>query len=652
MKKSNLNQNEIRRNRKGAQKSRAQKRAKKNSDKKGALKRYNYVPFGVNILEICNNNSNKTWKEFNKLGRGGEIVIKLSDGTETVITKKPNKIDFDIVRYIWEIVEKVPKSWKDKWFDLSPEKKSIYRDRYEKGDYVYVSDNRGGLEINEAFWFLKDEGLEYFSDPNYINEDFILYYYEIYNKNKNADIESARDWWSGLQDWTYFTDRCKVDPKGLGRLYTICFKIDIEKCLSYFKKLYIDELNCIVKILKFIRDEDINIFIESLINDAIDIFDISIVINIFEKNWKGKSNPVSLKGLFSIIKQAKWAHHINNESIIENKVWYSKECHIKEKMEELFLDKFGRCPKIIDSIYIFSIVNNINYREIVDRFNVKSIKKLIDQYGVSIALYINYLRPELNGLDKEMIDSIKSRNLSNDSIQWILNHKKTSRELLLEIIRNMKWISKVVDIKSATLDEIKKALNEKRSLKEYIKIKEKYLFSELQCSIKNTEVQNENQFAFILDANSPKQTTLGYDTHCCQRLGGAGESAMMYGMLAENAGFWAIEQKHKVVAQAEIWLGLLDNKEVLVFDNIELANNRDFNLIRRTLEKWLEASPYQNIIMGTGCNELSDEYCIVKGTLVQPKCDLVPNPYTDAKECVWLKRGGEVQYVKENKKDE
>ena len=224
--------------------------------------------------------------------------------------------------------------------------------------------------------------------------------------------------------------------------------------------------------------------------------------------------------------------------------------------------------------------------------------------------------------------------------------------MLIDVIENFDCICRFVDIKSATLNEIKKILLEMESLKEFEKVQKKYNFSELKCSIENTEVQNGDQLAFILDANSPKQATLGYDTHCCQRLGGAGESAMMYGMLAENAGFWAIEQKNKIVAQAEIWTGLLDGKEVLVFDNIELANDRDFNLIRKTLEKWLENSSYKNIIMGTGYNVLSHGYDFVKSNLVQPKCDLVPNPYTDAKECVWLKKEGEVQYVKEDKKDE
>lgn len=651
-----VNQNEIRREVKKAQKKAAQKRSKKNSFKKvETVKRiWNEIP--NDVIDIYTfgymSDSESIWNEYNNIGFGGKLILKAEDNVEYVITKHCSGFSC-IEILIFDLIEDVPVAWKDKWFELSEEDKEKYRAKYKSGNYI--KGRRAGLEINENFWYLQKEGLEEYFNPNELEEniEFIMYHYEIYVRNNNMDYQYIERWWFDLQDWTHFTDRCKVDPRELGKLLILCSKISIDECLSYFERLFSDEINNIIKMLKFIRDDEINIFIWSIINDQINMFDISIAIDVFENNWKGESDPVSLKGLLSIIKQAKWAHHINNESIIENKVWYSKECHIKKKMEELFLDKFGRCPKIIDYIYCFSIVNNINYKEIIDRFNVKSMKKMIDQYGVHTSLYINYIHPELNGMDKEIVDLIKkTKKISCDLIQWISNHKKTDNYLLSEIIHNEKLLSKVVDIKSATLNEIKKILIEKESLKEFEKAQKKYNFSELKCSIENTEVQNGDQLAFILDANSARQATIGYDTNCCQHLGSIGESAMMYGMLAENAGFWAIEQKYKIVAQAEIWLGLLDNKEVLVFDNIELANDRDFNLIRGTLEKWLEASPYENIIMGTGHNVLSHGYNFAKGDLVQPKCELVPNPYTDAKECVWLKKEGEVQYIKENKKDE
>ena len=109
--------------------------------------------------------------------------------------------------------------------------------------------------------------------------------------------------------------------------------------------------------------------------------------------------------------------------------------------------------------------------------------------------------------------------------------------------------------------------------------------------------------------------------HIAQHLGGAGESAMMYGLLAKNGGFWAIEKKGKIIAQAEIWTGVIDEREeVLVFDNIELADDRDFNLIREVLEKWLENSPYKNIVMGTGYNVLTYGYKDVKEDIKILQC--------------------------------
>ena len=121
---------------------------------------------------------------------------------------------------------------------------------------------------------------------------------------------------------------------------------------------------------------------------------------------------------------------------------------------------------------------------------------------------------------------------------------------------------------------------------------------------------------------------------------------MTYDLLYSSGGFWAIENNGIIKAQAEIWIGSLDGEEVLVFDNIELANDRDFELIREVLEKWLENSPYKNIVMGTGYNVLTHGYDAVVGKLVQPVCmALNEEPYTDTDTCVWLKKGGEVQYV-------
>ena len=197
-----------------------------------------------------------------------------------------------------------------------------------------------------------------------------------------------------------------------------------------------------------------------------------------------------------------------------------------------------------------------------------------------------------------------------------------------------------------------------RNEAEMLRIEESYPldfeFSKAKFELPTLEVEEDNQKAFILEAGDYRMATLGYDTHCCQHLDAAGETAMMYGLMAPRAGFWAIEKNNRIIAQAEVWEGNIVNNEyedagkVFVFDNIELANDRDVSLIIPILRKWCEQYPYEDIAMGKGYNEVNigeyiDEDC---GYIQQPVCDCIPDPYTDAGvgNKVWLKKGGEVTF--------
>ena len=663
MKKLNLNQNEMRREKKIAQKRAAQKRSKKNSFKKiETIKRvYNEIPY--DIVDIYTfgymSDSESIWKEYNNIGFGGKLILKGDDNVEYIITRHCNGFS-RIEILIFDLIEGVPVSWKDEWFSLSQKEKDLYKSRYESGNYIsnhYVtnaSENQYGIKENIIFWEIKKHTNNFKAGHMYAWEkDFMIMYYEIFISSSDKINEEEIDEWFDSTARKHY-DHINVNPKGLALLYITLKKIGYEQHTEFFtsnKEL----LKNTCEILTHVINEDIVSFIYNIINGNIANFNIKILYKYLEYYLDHfNKDKLSLQGIIATIKHSKWVYAAKYSNFRDNKMHEKYEYFNPSKefksLKEGFELKFKRAPKILDVIYSFAVNNNITITEIIDKFNVKFIGRLLKIHNAYNTLYINYLFPELETMSENIIIHLRDKN--REIIEWTISHKKCNEEFIIDTIDNFYYISSKIDIQKSNVDEIKKILLEMESLKEFEKVQKKYNFSELKCSIENTEVQNGDQFAFILDANSPRQTTIGYDTNCCQHLKGVGESAMMYGLLAENAGFWAIEQKHKIVAQAEIWLGLLDNKEVLVFDNIELANDRDFNLIRRTLEKWLEASPYENIIMGTGYNVLSHGYEFVNGDLVQPKCNLVPNPYTDAKECVWLKKEGEVQYVKEDKKDE
>lgn len=651
--------NEIRRAKKATQKKAAQKKAAKISYKDIPETKVfrNMIPEYNEIMMVYSLNSYKSsdiWDQYNKILEGGEgkLIVRLDNGDESIVTRFCKGFS-KIEPAIWKCIEGIPMSWRYEWKSISEDSKSIYRDRYNKGDYIYnqyrsdKSSYQWGLSDNIIFWYLEDHGVTDF-EPGHMEEEcreFMVMYHEAFMDSSIGIDETIYQWWH-LQQYTS-SDHTKVCSEGLGALYAAAQMIGVGNCLSFLSGIHYEMLDKICEVILHIRQEDRVVFLSSIINKAISKLDVDIAYGMFLlSDWTTDDRLISYQAVISGIKHEKWLYatgHSRREHPFIKKDWMFKQSSNLKLITENFVNKFGRVPKIINTIYAFKVINNINDSTIVNEFNVKSISRLLKKYNAYNTLYIYYIHPQLEGIPEDVTECLRHANIN--VINWVVAHRRSNAKFLMQVIKNFDYLSTLIDINSANVREIKRALVDCRGNLEFERIKRIYKFSTLSSSIQLCEVYNGEQKAFVLDANSPLQAVLGYETHCCQHLGGAGESAMMYGLLASNAGFWAIEEKDKIVAQAEIWLGLLDGKEVLVFDNIELSNDRDFNLVRGTLEKWLESSSYNNIIMGTGYNVMSHGYNKVEGNLVQPMCNEVPYPYTDANNTVWLKKGGEVQYV-------
>lgn len=193
--------------------------------------------------------------------------------------------------------------------------------------------------------------------------------------------------------------------------------------------------------------------------------------------------------------------------------------------------------------------------------------------------------------------------------------------------------------------------NEKEKvLDEYEILKDK----KLECNIHRTVAKDGIMTARILDPNDPVQFSLGHITSCCQTLDGAAESSMIEGLLNPDSGFLVFEKGKKIIAQAWIWLST--DKQTLVLDNIEFANDRKIKCIEPVLLKWVNESPYQNIQMGLGYNKdmkIGEPYssCDI-GDYDNPnynkdwfedvatKLTAIEEIYTDADERVWVKKNG------------
>ena len=240
------------------------------------------------------------------------------------------------------------------------------------------------------------------------------------------------------------------------------------------------------------------------------------------------------------------------------------------------------------------------------------------------------------------------RNMPN-VVDWLSAHKGMSIDNITTVVANAHWLEPVIS-RSVNIKEIKRLITESLAKSDKAKAEEEYnfKFDELEFMLPQTSVEAAGRKAYMLEAGDIRMFTIGYDTCCCQHMEGAGETAMMYGLLAPYGGFWVVEDEKTstIKAQAEMWEGTLNGKRVLVFDNIEYANDGDISRIVDPLKKWLAASPYDNIIMGVGYNATNtDNLKSVSGRLIQPKVNKLKDVdvYTDTDAgCVYLKKGGRV----------
>lgn len=293
---------------------------------------------------------------------------------------------------------------------------------------------------------------------------------------------------------------------------------------------------------------------------------------------------------------------------------------IEEDLSERFKEKFrGRVPGIVHAMAIASYIYNIPPEEIVTAFNINNARLSMNHLSpLETTILLLGARgintPSLYDSDVSkyavtcycyaMKDGGESYKAAGD---WIANHPQTSSKLLKKIAKKAPDLS--ID-KTSTIDAITAQLGKISSLTEVQKIEKaykqcKFKFKDCVFDLKFTDVVHDKYRMEILRPGDTRMVYLGYNTNCCQVLGDAGESAMMHGLLNPKAGFWCMtdERTGRIVAQAEVWEKENDS-DSLVFDNIEFANDAEINLYRKAIGAWLQATPYKNVYMGCGYNDM------------------------------------------------
>ncbi len=341
-----------------------------------------------------------------------------------------------------------------------------------------------------------------------------------------------------------------------------------------------------------------------------------------------------------------------------------------KELTEGFIQKHGRAPRITEDVAVMAQENNYNIpvSQIIEKFDLKrtasylrngipaSVGSLLmttldkDEYDKAIkSPYYNQITELLgeywkNGKDEKYLNLAK----------FISNHPRANKDLINDILE----YSAVIYLDSkANTRQAQAELSRASSFSEIAKIETRYKdfrFSDCKFDLKFHDTEMGNLVAGIMRPGDMRMANIGYDTHCCQHLGGAGETAMMYGFVADKAGFWTIEDKdsHKIYAQAEIWE---QNDNTLVFDNIEFANDRDISGFLPIIGKWAKESGYENILMGNGYNNVKKNTLVQQAGIAPPITEKVrkivgDNIYTDASHGVSvIKERGEVsEFFNEN----
>ena len=290
---------------------------------------------------------------------------------------------------------------------------------------------------------------------------------------------------------------------------------------------------------------------------------------------------------------------------------------LKEMFETSTRYRNGRLPMVLPQMAAVCDVYGVEPSLMFEKFNIRNYQEL-SRLGLpkgEVVLLATMLSPaEISAVGDSferasLVSGLlaKRKGYADRAAHFIASHPHTDMGLLKKIAKH----PEKYDIeKGTTVESLNSQSTVNEAVKESKKVEKAYKkadfkLKDCKCLLKDSPITCDKYKVRILDGDDPMQVMLGYKTSCCQHLGDAGETSMMYGLTNDHAGFWVIEDKDtgKIYAQAESWEA---NTDTLVFDNIEFANGAEIEKYVAPIAKYLANSPYRNIVMGCGYNEFSD----------------------------------------------
>ncbi len=357
------------------------------------------------------------------------------------------------------------------------------------------------------------------------------------------------------------------------------------------------------------------------------------------------------------------ARETNSHAPLTPEIYYDEtnELTISEEEEQLMQDEFQRqhhfTPRIAKE-YIAGVLRMGLYKTIevavahFDRKGVQAANLAQTKNPVLIALSSKIKFTELPKdtinfisafVSKDMLKKLEKKDFSN----WLNTHKDISindlRSCICASLENK--IDKFNENPKTLLRlaKNKKAMND---IKEYQNSHYSVFGKPLDFDKNEVAIRGRNIKVYhkakelervlrVLPADDLKNLTVGYDTCCCQHCGSVGTSCTFHAITDPFSAILVYEENGKVRAQSYIWADEIN--DCLVLDNIEYAGGNDrsdkiwSSKIKPFLNLWVNAMPYKNVHVGTGCNHTANGWGLATKTTSKKYGDVVdpimPNTY-------------------------
>lgn len=301
-------------------------------------------------------------------------------------------------------------------------------------------------------------------------------------------------------------------------------------------------------------------------------------------------------------------------------------------LADKFMKKYHFVPRMLptlvmcekydrDSSYMHQAVPPVNEKymmsqnDIVQKFPRRKMALCAD-FADPAVIMLNYAYD--TGRMTNQIKNAIYRNITTQNMDRLIyladilsEKKKWKTEMLDGICRNIdmydrKTLKKVARMSQYQYDSLLQPYDEDRDNLEEIY---GYSFEDNRVDIKGKDIlisdKRRHLRSYILEADDPRNFTVGYDTDCCQHFDGAGETCVVSATQNPEAGIWIIENRDNGKIEAQAWIYADERTDTLVFDNIEFANDQQADDYRDILMAFVKESPYRNIHMGMGCNAVT-----------------------------------------------